>query len=153
MYVKEHIILGILFSIILFLIFPQIGLVGFSLIFLSTVLIDVDHYLYYVKKKKDFSLRNAYKWFMKNHANCLKLPKEQRGKNYAGFFVLHGIEILIVLLLLTFVSNYFFFVFIGFSFHLLFDILDQTSYKKTIDRLSVIYDYTHYKKNAKNKNA
>jgi len=146
MYVYQHIIFGILFSLVCFLLFPQIGLTGLSLIFLSTVLIDVDHYLYYLKKKKDLGLKNSYNWFTKNTNKFLSLPTKQRDKFYVGFCFLHGIEILAILLLLTIFSKYFFFIFIGFSFHLLLDITYDTTSIRRIDRFSVAYDFLKFKK-------
>lgn len=146
MYVKHHIILGGLFSLILFLVFPAIGLIEFSLIFLSSFLIDVDHYTYYVYKKKDLSLKKAYKWFMKMEKKLLSLPRNQRNKISSNLVFLHGIEMLILLFLLGFVSKYFFFIFIGFSFHLLLDMVKETSYHDRIDKFSLIYDYFKFKK-------
>ncbi|MFQ5531781.1 MAG: hypothetical protein ACE5ES_04160, partial [Candidatus Nanoarchaeia archaeon] len=64
---KTHIILGFIFSVLIFFLFPQMGLIGASLIFFSSFLIDFDHYLYYLFKKKDPNPRNSVKWFMKHH--------------------------------------------------------------------------------------
>ncbi|MDP2673070.1 MAG: hypothetical protein Q8O84_04625, partial [Nanoarchaeota archaeon] len=57
---KYHVLFGFLFSLILFLIFPFIGLSGFLIIFISSVLIDIDHYLFYVFKNRIFSINKAY---------------------------------------------------------------------------------------------
>ena len=85
MYTKHHVFLGVIFSFILFLIFPKIGLIGFSLIILSTIFIDVDHYVYYIYKKKDWSLRNAYNWFIKAEKIFFSLPRSKRNKTYIAF--------------------------------------------------------------------
>lgn len=147
MYPKQHIIFGIVFSLLLFIIYPQINLIGLSLLFFSSVLIDVDHYTYYVYKKKDWSLRRAYKWFMSNEKKFLSLPRKLRNNYYGGFFFLHGVEMLFILILLTmFVSKYFFFIFIGIFFHLLLDIVDEPRYKDRIDKVSVIHDFLKFKK-------
>ena len=142
----KHIIWGFIFSLLCFLLFPSIGLIGFSLILLSSVLIDVDHYLYYVYKKKDWNLKNAYNWFIKNANKFLSFPKKQRNNFYIGFYFLHGIEILLILLLLTIFSRYFFFIFIGFSFHLLFDIVYSTTSIDRIDKFSIVHDFLKFKK-------
>ena len=141
----QHLILGFLFSLLCFLLFPQIELIGFSLILLSTILIDVDHYLYYVYKKKNWNLKNAYNWFIKTTNKFLCLPKKQRNNFYIGFCFLHGIEILLILLLFTIFSRYFFFIFIGFSFHLLFDIVYSTTSIERIDKFSVVHDFLKFK--------
>ena len=143
---SKHFIFGLIFAGFLYLIFPKIGLIGFLIILSSTVLIDVDHYLYYVYKKKDLSLKNAYKWFIKKRKKFLCLPKNQRNKFYRGFYFLHGIEVLIILFFLIFFSKYFFFIFIGFAFHLLLDSVDQTIYWDRIDKFSLVYDFFKFKK-------
>ncbi len=146
MYPKQHIIFGIIFSASLFFLFPQIGLIGFFIVFLSSFLIDVDHYLYSVYKKKDLSLKNAYNWFTKNKKIFLSLPRKQRNGFYRGFYFLHGIEVLIILFLFSFFSKYFFFIFIGVAFHLLLDSVDQTIDWDRIDKFSLIYDFIKFKK-------
>jgi len=147
MYLKNHIFLGFIFSLALLLISPQIGLIGFFLIFLSSVLIDIDHYLYYVYKKKDWSLKNAYKWFIKTSKIFLSLPRKQRNNLYGGFCFLHGIEILLILFLLgIFVSKFFLFIILGISFHLILDIVDESKCKDRVDKFSIIHDFLKFKK-------
>ena len=146
MYPKQHLFFGIIFSLILLLLFPQIGLIGFFLILFSTVLIDVDHYLYYVYKKKNWNLKNAYNWYIKEGEKWRSLPRKQRNRFYMCFCFLHGIEILLVLLLLSIISKYFFYIFIGITFHLILDILDQIRYRDRMDKLSILYDFLKFKK-------
>src|SRR3989344_2064766 len=89
---KYHALLGFIFSAIVFLIFPQIKLIGALIIFLSSFLIDVDHYLYYIIIKKDFSLKNAYNYHLDIRNN------NKKGK----IRLFHTAEFLIVLLILSF---------------------------------------------------
>ena len=147
MYPFQHFIYGFLFSIFLFLIFPHIGWIGFSMIFYSSVLMDVDKYFYYVKKKKDWSLVNAYNWWVENSQAFLNLSEKQKETVDEGVCFFHGLEVLFILFLLaTFVSYYFNYVFIGFAFHLLLDYIHQPFYKKRIDKVSVVHDYVKSKK-------
>ena len=147
MFPSKHFIFGLIFAGFLFLIFPKINFIGFLIIIFSTVLIDVDHYLYYVYKKKDFSLRNAYNWFIEHKKKLLSLPWEQRNKFQTGFCFLHGIEVLFILLILwVFVSKYFLFVFVGFTFHLVLDIIHQRTIMDRLDRISLIYDFFKFKR-------
>jgi len=144
---KHHILLGTIFAAALFLIFPKISLIGFLLITASTVLMDVDHYVYYVFKKRDLSLKNAYNWFLKKQERLLLLSKEQRNKVLGPFCFLHGIEILIILLLLgLFVHKYFYFLLIGAAFHLFLDIIYQRKIHDRLDRISIIYDFIKLRK-------
>jgi hypothetical protein len=138
---KHHIFLGFIFSIFLYLIFPNISLIGTIIIFFSSFLIDVDHYLYYVFKKRDLSLQKAYKWYISKKRKLLSLSRQKRSKIRGTFLFLHGIEPLLILFLLEiFLSKYFFYILIGFAFHLLLDIIYQIKFQDRIDRISIIYD-------------
>jgi hypothetical protein len=144
---KQHLFFGVIFASILFFIFPQIGLIEFFIIVASTVLIDIDHYTYYVYKKKDLDLKRAYNWFFKDSEKYSSLSREQKDKYYTGFCFLHGFEILIVLFLLgRSISAYFYYVLIGFAFHMVLDVIAQIKIGKRIDKLSIIYDFLKFKK-------
>jgi len=141
---KSHAILGAIFSSILIHFF-HFSLIAGGIIFLSSVLIDVDHYLYYVYKKKDWSLKRAYGWFIKMKNILAKIDKEKRKNYFSGFSILHGIEILAVLLFLGFfLSTYFYYILIGFSFHLFLDIIYGRLFIGRIERLSLVYDFIKY---------
>ena len=144
---KYHILLGFFFALFLFFIFPKIEVVGFLIIFLSSFLIDIDHYLYYVFKKRDLSLSRAYNWFLKRHKRLLSLSRKKRNEIYTEIHFLHGIEILIILLLLgLFVHKYFYFLLTGATFHLFLDIIYQKKIHDRLDRISLIYDFIKLRK-------
>jgi hypothetical protein len=144
---KSHILLGFLFSVILFLFFQEVTLVGAGIIFLSSFLIDVDHYIYYALKERDMNPRDAINYFMEKRKKLIKMNIEQRKRFYSGFCFLHGIEILLLLFVLgIFLSKYFFFVLIGFAFHLFLDISHEISSNLRIDKISIIYDWFKFKK-------
>jgi len=105
---KTHVIIGLISIAIISLIFPAISLLGLAIIFASSVLIDVDHYVYYVWKKRDLSLRNAYIWFTSVRR---RIPR-----------YLHRPDVIAILLVLSFhVSIIFFYILIGFMIHILSD--------------------------------
>ena len=56
---KWHILLGFLFTYVIYW-FTSINIFQASLIFLASILIDFDHYIFCVQKKKDWSFKNAY---------------------------------------------------------------------------------------------
>lgn len=146
MYVSQHIILGAIFAIVLFLIYPSLGLIPVSIIFISSVLIDVDHYVYYGLKEKDWNLKRIYKRCMDRTHRFRSLPREKRNKTFCGIFFLHGIEILMLVFLFSFIWNpYFFYIFIGLSFHLLLDIVDGAVYIDRIDKVSVLWDWRKFR--------
>jgi len=147
MFPHKHFVYGTIFALILILIVPEIGFVGFSLILLSTVLIDVDHYIYYVVRKKDLSLINAYKWFLKNREKFFRLSCKEKLNLYSAWCFFHGIEILIILFILTFcISEYFSFVFMGFAFHLILDYIEQWNYCQEKHKIFIIYDFIKLRK-------
>lgn len=141
----KHIILGFIFSLILYFIFPKIKLIEFSLIFLSSFLIDVDHYLYYVYKKRNLNLKKAYKWFIQKRDKLLTLPKKKRAEYKSSFLFLHGIEFLIILGLLSLISEIFFFIFLGIAFHLILDIPEVYYRFNRADKISIFWDYFKFK--------
>jgi len=147
MHPKAHIFLGAIFTLLLFFLFPKVPPLGFLIVFLSSFLIDGDHYVYYLLKEKKFNLIKCYNWYKARVKKTQSLPFEKRKKIYTGFYFFHGVEWLIILFLLgKFVLLIFTFVLIGFSFHLLLDIPSEISFKGTCHKLSLIYNYTQFKK-------
>ena len=143
---KWHLFLGFIFSLILFIIFPKIGIIGFVIIFFSSFLIDADHYIYYVFKKRDLSLKNAYSWFIQKRKKYLALSRKKRNEVYLEIHFLHGIEPLLILFVLgIYVSEYFFYILIGFAFHLFLDITHQRKFHDRLDRISLIYDFIKFR--------
>ncbi len=138
----KHLIFGIVFVTILFVIFPEISFMHLGIIIASSVLIDVDHYFYYVYKKKKLNPFKAYRWYIGNRKKCCAIPRERKGKINFGTFFLHGIEILIILLLLGFfVSDIFYFILLGVTLHLLSDLSVEIIYDNSYNKVSVIYAF------------
>lgn len=139
---QEHALFGIILVGIIFLFFPSVGLTGAVIIFASSILIDVDHYFYYVYKKKKINPFKAYKWFIEKKEKRKKVTKEQKRKIHFGVYTLHGVEILIILFTLSFfVSNIFYFILIGFTFHLVIDLTLEILKYNDFDKISVIYTF------------
>ena len=138
----KHLILGIILASVIFLVYPSIGIINFLIIILSSVLVDIDHYFYYVYKKKKINPLKAYKWYTTHRKKCLSLSKEQKAQVHFGTYFLHGIEILILLFLLGFfVSDIFYFILIGFTFHLLSDLSLEIVCFNEFNKISVIYAF------------
>ncbi len=139
---RIHLTIGLIISTILFFIFPQIGILGIAIIFLFSFLIDIDHYFYFIHKKNSFNLKKAYLWFREKGRFLKKFPIKERKKFSTGFYCFHGIEIIIILLILgIFVSKYFLYILIGISLHLVLDWIELVHSKKRIFKISLIYDY------------
>jgi hypothetical protein len=144
---KPHIVIGIIFVISLYFLFPKISLISLLIIFSSSVLIDFDHCIYYFIREKDLSLKRCYQWYDKELKKTLALPMNERKKRYIGFFIFHGLEPMIILFLLgVFVSPFFLFVAIGVLLHFVVDVPHEYYVKRTIQKISLIYNYTQWKK-------
>jgi len=140
MFPQKHLIFGIIFSTILLFLFPQIGFLGFFLIILSTFFIDTDHYLFYVYKKKDLNLKNAYKWFVKGFKKRIVLSKKEKTKYKYEVLIFHGVEFWIVLAFLALIHNLFLYLFIGVMFHIFLDLLALIYHKMPLYiKISQIY--------------
>ena len=144
---KIHLIVGIFFVIILYLIFPQLSFLSLSIILLSSVLIDGDHYIYYILRTGNFNLIKCYNWYNIHLKKTLHLPISERKKIYTGLYLFHGIEPLIILFLLgVYVSQFFMFIFIGFFLHFIVDVPHEYYIKRTLHKISLIYSYTQFRK-------
>jgi hypothetical protein len=147
MHPKIHFIVGVLFIILLYFLFPQISFLNLFIILSSNVLIDGDHYFYYSFKKKDLNPIRCYKWYLENIKRTVSLSMDERKKIYSGFYLFHGIEWIIILLLF---GIYFFpilsYVGIGFLLHFLVDTPSEFYFKGTKDKSSLIYNYYRFRK-------
>ncbi len=110
---KTHIIFGAVFSALIFFLF-KITFFEASLIFLASFLIDFDHYLWYVGKNKDFSLKKAFRIF----------TDELRHPNKPLMMIFHTLEFLILVFALSYFWKGFLFILIGMLFHSFLDIID-----------------------------
>ena len=138
---KYHIIFGAILSLIIYLLFP-ITLFQTTIIFLSSFLIDFDHYLYYFLKTKDASLKNAKNYFLKLKKNFLSLSPKKRKDYKRPILVFHGIEFWIFLIFLSYLNKIFLFVLIGVMFHMFFDFIEIIYIREPLAiKLSCIYVY------------
>lgn len=146
MYPKQHFLYGTIFGIILWTIFSEISLLEAGIVIAASVLIDVDHYIYYIFDKKDLSLKNAYALFSKEDKAWKKLPRKERNKMSPPPFFLHGIEPLTIIALLGFyVSPLFYYIALGFIFHLILDYIELWKYADLYNKISVIRDYLFFR--------
>jgi len=117
---RQHLIYGLIFSIAAVLIF-NISINFGIIIFLASLLIDIDHYFTYVYRKKDLNIFRTYQYWIAEEKKWRALTKKQKSKTKLAHFLFHGIESLIILLFLSQYSNIFFYIFLGFTFHLFLD--------------------------------
>lgn len=139
---KIHFLIGLFVALVLFFIFPALEIIPILVFFLSSFLIDFDHYLYFIIKEKSFNLKKAYFWFRERGKRLRKIPKNER-KNYStGTYIFHGVEPLVLVILLGIsVHKYFFWVAAGMALHLIFDWIEKFGISLVYPKkISVIYD-------------
>ena len=145
MFPKYHILFGFFLSLILFIFCEKINLLAAIIIFLSSFLIDIDHYLFMAWKLKQRNIFKAYFMGISLKKKNNKLNKKQKKKLDKGFYVFHGFEFLVILVLLGFFFNkIFYFVLIGATSHLILDHIEIFSFHLRTHKFSTIFDYLHY---------
>ena len=115
---KWHVLFDFVFAYIIYW-FTSITIFQASLIFLASVFIDFDHYLWYRFKKKDWNLKNSYGYLKTKERLTKKL------------MIFHTIEFHIFIGLLIFFWHGFLFILIGMIFHSICDLISMF-YEKTL---------------------
>lgn len=119
-----HIFLGLIASLVLYLF--NINLIYISIFFVSSFFfIDLDHVPRFVIRERSL---NPIKFFQEHSFSkdkWNKLTRKQQEVYKKPIFFLHNIETLFVFLIISFLYYPAFFVFIGFAFHLLCDLIYQ----------------------------
>lgn len=118
---RWHILLGALFSILIAVFMPEIPFYSLVLVFLSSFLIDFDHYMCAVFKTKKISLLRAFEYHEKEGFKMMEMHK--RGIRKKGdFHIFHTIEFHILVAILGIFFVPFLYIFIGMTFHSLLDV-------------------------------
>jgi len=115
MHTRHHILTGLAATLVAY---PFVGL-NALIILAASILPDADHYLIYVWRKRDLSIRRAYKYCASiKDASTLFLP-------------LHYVEWLIIMLFASLYYDFVFLVMIGFLLHIILDIFYEKFVKST----------------------
>lgn len=123
MEVKWHLLIGFTASYLLVQFFNFSLLAGLT-IFLSSFLIDIDHYFWYVIETKDWNLFRSIKWYEKAIPKWFSLTLKERNKFKRGVFIFHGIPFLAILAALSFLNKIFLWILIGVGIHMVMDWID-----------------------------
>lgn len=121
---RWHIFFGAMFCIVIYVLFPSINFIYLGLIFLSSFLIDFDHYICAVSKTRKIGLFDAFKY----HKELGKREKEEVTKgirNKSDFHIFHTIEFHILIAILGILWTPLFYVFLGLVFHSLLDVFSM----------------------------
>jgi hypothetical protein len=143
---KIHVFAGLVGAVGLWLVFD----VGwfFCLVFWgASFLIDVDHYFFYVWSERNWSLWKAFKLFLLKKKKYEAMNRKERKKVMKGFWVLHGLEwVLLFGVFGYFIWNMFYFVALGFLFHLVLDWVDIAIQNGRWDKVFVVWDWKKFKR-------
>lgn len=144
---KTHILINLAISLILSYYLDWYLVLIF---FLSSVLIDFDHYLYYIVQENKYSLKGAYDWFLVKQNKLKKLSYKERKKHLRQIWIFHGIEPLALVYVLSIYYPLAIFIFYGFLVHLIEDLLVARKVGTIEHRLSLFYSvYDSYLKKKK----
>lgn len=122
MFPRWHILYGALFALLFAVVAPGVHFLYLFLVFLASVLIDLDHYLACVHKTKKWSLLHAFDYHKKQAAGMR--AQERRGlKPKSDFHLFHTLEFHVLIGLLGMLWLGFFYLFIGMVFHSLLDVI------------------------------
>ncbi len=118
---RWHILIGALFTVFLWLVSPETSFFYLTLFFLSSVFIDLDHYLVAVYQNKSSSLSKSLSYFSKQQQ--IELREHKQGlRNKGHFFLFHTVEFLALVGVLGIFFTPFYYIFIGLVFHSLLDL-------------------------------
>ena len=120
---KWHLLFGFIVSYILIYFFhftPFAGLI----IFLSSWMVDGDHYLWYSFETKNWNPISAIKWYKKSVPKWHSLTIPEKEKFKRGIFICHGILFWIILATLSFLHSLFAWILIGVMIHMFADWVD-----------------------------
>lgn len=150
----EHLLIGFVFTMIMGMIFPGLGVYGIILIFMASIFIDIDHYFAYIKAKKDYNIKKAYDWFIIDDGTTKSFVEK-------SFIPFHSIEFLLLLISGLYTINYYvlpvwmfhtvFAILLGCTFHLVVDLIYILwTHDKLYIKISFIYSYIKNKSLLKN---
>lgn len=112
--------------------FFQFDLIAGIIIFLSSFLIDIDHYFWYGATTKDWNPLNAIYWYNKKSKKLLNKSEEEKRNIKKGVFIFHSLPLLLILGIFTQVNIFVSGIFLGFLFHISLDLIAQVYYNEPL---------------------
>lgn len=123
MEVKWHILFGFVGAYILTYFF-NFSIFAGLIIFLSSWLIDGDHYLWYGFEMKDWNPVHAVRWYTQAIPKWFALSLKEREKFKRGVFICHGLLFWLILAALSVIHPIFLWILIGVGIHMVVDLID-----------------------------
>ena len=120
---KWHFLFGFVISWILVYFFNFSLLTGL-IIFFSSWIIDGDHYLWYALEMKDWNPIHGIKWYRKITPKWNSLTLKEKRKFKRGIFIFHSLVFWVILIVLSLVHKFFFWILIGVAIHMVADLIE-----------------------------
>lgn len=120
---KWHFLYSFVFTYILFYFFnftPS----SLVLVFFSSIFIDLDHVLLYYLETKNLHPKRFLEWSERKKLAWEALSSAERQEYRSPHFLLHGVEFVFILVLLSFWQRFFIFILLGVIFHLFLDYIE-----------------------------
>jgi hypothetical protein len=120
---RWHILFSFFLSYIVVYFF-NFSLLSGTVIFLSGILIDLDHLLLFYLESKTIHPKKFLLWNEMKKELWQKLTVDEKNQFKSPHFILHGMEFLLFLVFLSIFHPFFIWVFIGIISHLILDWID-----------------------------
>lgn len=134
---KWHLLYGAIFAALLYLI-TDYTLIATLTVFLASVFIDLDKAVLFTLKQKSLNPVSFWEHGKAQRKKWVKIKNKNKLKHPLRF--LHGVEAFLVLILLSFLHQVFFWIFLGFFLHILLDTIDYLRHEEdAFTKLSLIY--------------
>ena len=117
-----HVLSSLILAISLFPVFNW----GAVIILVSGVLIDIDHYFWYIYKYKKFNLIDCYIYFL------VDVPNKNFEDALGCLLIFHTAEFLMLMVVLSFYSTYSFIFTIGLLLHYALDVIYHITVPKRV---------------------
>ncbi len=120
---RWHILSGAIFSALIWFFSPYINPLYIIAIFLSSFLIDIDHYINASVKNNHPSLLKSFAYYRKLD-DRLEMEKRRGIRKKGDFHLFHTLEFHALIGFVGYFFPLFFYIFIGMVFHSLLDVAD-----------------------------
>ena len=141
---RYHVLYGAIFTLLFWIMVPEIPLLYLTILFLSSFLIDFDHYVVASYRNNHAGLGKAFEYHKKDE---MKAEREyKRGiKRRGDFHLFHTIEFHLLIGLIGMFYALFFYIFIGMVFHSLLDVFDMLKSRRIYRREFFFFNWLRRK--------
>ena len=124
---KWHVLGGFILALLLIWAL-KISWVAGAIVFLSSILVDIDHYIIYIWKERKIHPLEFWNWSSKRIKKWRTFSKKEKELHKRPQFLLHGMEALVLIFALSFLWQVFFWIYLGFGLHICMDLIDKIYY-------------------------